>query len=97
MKIRRAERRAQNRENYLRNRRRWCHVGPPIVMDDPTEEHAKALLMDWLSPREIVQQVNKAVLQVEPGGTLFDSVDRVITDPDLKNIWRTLVRAWHHP
>ena len=42
--------RARNRKRYLFNRIRWCRTGGPLaVMEEPTEEHVKALLMKWLS------------------------------------------------
>ena len=46
----RAQRQA-NRERYLINRRHWCSVGPPVVMEEPTEAHVKGLLMEWLTGR----------------------------------------------
>lgn len=48
-----------NRERYLLNRRHWCPVGPPVVMDDPTEAHVKSLLMEWIGPRVILDEVAK--------------------------------------
>ena len=55
----RRERRVKNRENYFHNRRHWCLRGDPlVVMDDPTEEHVKALMMEWLSPRKLFEDVN---------------------------------------
>jgi len=57
-KQQRRERKLKNRDNYFRNRRNWVmDGGPVVVMDDPTEEHVKALLMVWLAPRRIMADV----------------------------------------
>lgn len=53
----------QNRENYLRNRRHWAPLGPPVVMEEPTEAHTKALLMEWLVPRQVLYEVEKELGQ----------------------------------
>lgn len=58
-KQRRWERKHRNREGYLKNRRHWAPLGPPVVMDDPTEAHAKALLVEWLGPRTVLYEVEK--------------------------------------
>lgn len=60
-KQKRRLRRHGNRERYLLNRRNWCPVGPPVVMEEPTEEHIKSLLMDWLGPRVVLDEVQKEV------------------------------------
>ena len=54
---RRRWRKKLNRDNYLRNRRHWAPLGPPVIMDDPTPEHVKALLMEWLGPRTVLYEV----------------------------------------
>lgn len=53
----------QNRENYLRNRRHWAPLGPPVVSEEPTEAHAKALCMEWLVPRQVLYEVEKELSQ----------------------------------
>jgi len=61
-RLERKLRQTRNWENYLLNRRHWClRGGPLVVMDEPTEEHAKALLMSWLSPRSILTDISKEV------------------------------------
>ena len=81
----------QNRENYLRNRRRWAPLGPPVVMDDPTEAHAKALCMEWLAPRQVLYEVEK-----ELGKRYVQKLDDTILETlkgmdfsgvDLANTW----------
>jgi len=50
-RLERKLRQTRNRKNHLVNRRHWClRGGPLVVMDEPTEEHIKALLMLWLEP-----------------------------------------------
>ena len=50
--------RARNRAYTIRNLGHWCNGGghPLVVMDDPTEDHVKALLLVWLTPRAILDQ-----------------------------------------
>lgn len=55
-------RQQRNRENYLNNRRNWrMDGGPLVVMDDPTEEHAKSLLLDWIRPTKVAAEAEEAV------------------------------------
>ena len=55
--------RLRHRERIERNRRIWCNeLGEPtLVMDDPSEEHVKALLMRWLAPRSMMTDINAEV------------------------------------
>ena len=55
-------RRRINHQNYLANRSHWCSVGPPIVMELPTEAHVKDLLMEWLVPKVIKEDAIKEIL-----------------------------------
>lgn len=45
-------RRAANREGHLMNRKHWQPCGPVVIEDEPTEDHVKALLMEWVTPAE---------------------------------------------
>lgn len=48
------------RENYLKNKRDWLYrYGPVAVMDQPTEAHVKALLMQWVAVNNLVAQINQ--------------------------------------
>lgn len=100
----RRERRVKNKENYFRNRRNWClNGGPLIVMDEPTEDHVKALLMSWISPRKILAEVEKelnrpqrlhlANVLMESDQYVFDPA--VMAFPDL--LWRRLVSLATQP
>jgi hypothetical protein len=62
-KQRRRWRKHRNKEGHLRNRKHWAPLGPPVVMDDPTPEHVKALLMEWLAPRGVLYEVEKELGQ----------------------------------
>ena len=67
-KQQRRERKIKNKENYLRNRRNWClNGGPLVVMDDPSEEHVKALLLGWISLRKVLEQVSKDLSLMQRG------------------------------
>lgn len=99
-KERRRLRRYGNRQNYLRNRRRWCPVGPPVVMDDPTEEHVKALLMEWIGPRIVLEEVTKELAQRETQTLeskfyqLLSSLgggEITVADMPVSDLWRHLV------
>ena len=55
--------RARNRAYTIRNLGHWCNGGgaPLAIMDDPTEDHVKALLLVWLTPRAILDQAALAL------------------------------------
>lgn len=73
-KQQRRERKMKNRENYFINRRNWClRGGPLVVMDDPTEEHVKALLMVWIAPQKMLVD-----LTTEINNKVQERVDSII-------------------
>lgn len=88
-----------NKENYLRNRRHWCPVGPPVVMDDPTEAHAKSLLMEWLGPRVVLDEVAKEMANHQAKNMetqLYDFMAKLagpIADAPYEAVWRHLVHG----
>lgn len=94
-------RKHRNRENYLRNRRHWSPVGPVIVMDDPTDEHVKALLMEWISPREILKQVEQELAQHQNAklqNNAWDFLAQLAGSADLQalpapDLWRHVLRG----
>lgn len=92
----RRERRVKNKENYYRNRRNWClRGGPLIVMEEPTEDHVKALLMEWIAPRKILAAVEQELSRPQTARLemLLDNAQYVF-DPAamaVPDLWRRLV------
>jgi hypothetical protein len=88
-----------NKENYLRNRRHWCPVGPPVVMDDPTEAHAKSLLMEWLGPRVVLDEVAKEMASHQAKSMetqLYDFMAKIagpVADVSHGELWRHLIHG----
>jgi hypothetical protein len=100
-KQKRRLRKHANRERYLVNRRRWCPVGPPVVLDEPTEEHVKGLLMLWLGPRAVLDEVAKEVSKVQADSMesqLYDFMAKLAGPIEIEalpkdELWRHLLHG----
>ena len=44
-----------NQEGHVRRRCHWAAMGSKVIMEDPTEEHVKALLMEWVKPKPFLK------------------------------------------
>lgn len=79
-RLERRLRKTKNWENYLHNRRHWCLKGGPlVVMDEPTEEHVKALLMSWLAPRRVLDDVANE-MSAQMTKRIDQRMEKVLTD-----------------
>jgi hypothetical protein len=94
-KQKRRLRKCRNRENYLRNRRHWSVVGPPVVMDEPTEDHVKALLMEWLGPRTILKDVEARLLTPRLEMLIHDYMVTLAgsLDTPRREVWSQLIHG----
>lgn len=96
-KDRRRLRRHNNQERYRINRRHWAKVGPPVVMEDPTEAHVKSLLMEWLGPRAVLEEVTKELATRQSNSleaSMWDFLGKLAGRPSIAEMPK--VELWQH-
>jgi hypothetical protein len=68
-------------------------------MDDPTEAHAKSLLMDWLGPRAVLDEVSKEMASHQAKSMetqLYDFMAKLagpIGELPRDDLWRHLIHG----
>jgi hypothetical protein len=100
-KDRRRLRRHNNQERYRIIRRHWAKVGPPVVMEDPSEAHVKDLLMEWLVPRAVLDEVTKELASRQTKSleaSMWGFLNNLAVQPSIAampkvELWQHLVQA----